>query len=186
VQQLATGATVPLQNVLSQAGQLALQQHQQQSGNAGGEQPGGEASASEAGQPGSQQQQQQMLAASKQWQQQQQQQQQQQHAQLVPGGWPGAAGGFIQLPNGQLVPAAGLVSVQGGGLAMLQPSPANAAAQAPNVDPLAVANALFTAGGQPNTIVWYIRTDAAAGSDGQQASSIQGPFDPQVGLVYSP
>jgi hypothetical protein len=181
VQQLATGATVPLQSVLSQAGLLALQQQQQQQqqqGNAGGEQPCGKGPGSEAGQQGSQQQQ--MLAASKQW---QQQQQQQQHPQLMPGGWPGAAGGFIQLPNGQLVPAAGLVSVQGGGLAMLQPNLASAAPQPANVDPLAVANALFTAGGQPNTIVWYIRTDAAAGSDGQQASSIQGPFDPQVGAT---
>jgi transcription factor SPT20 len=167
VQQLQSGVTVPLQNVLSQAGLLALQQQQQHPGVGAGEQPGGEGGSSNE---------QQMLAAK------QRQQQQQQQPQMMSAVRP-AAGGYIQLPNGQLVPAAGLVPVQGGGLAMLQANPAAAAApQPPTVDPLAVANALFTAGGQPNTIVWYIRTDGPTSSEGQQSSSIQGPFDPQVRL----
>lgn len=167
VQQLQSGATVPLQNVLSQPGLLALQQQQQHPGGGAGEQQGGEGGSSN-------EQQQQLLAAK------QRQQQQQPQPQMMSAVRP-AAGGYIQLPNGQLVPAAGLVPVQGGGLAMLQANPAAAAVpQPPTVDPLAVANALFTAGGQPNTIVWYIRTDGPASSEGQQSSSIQGPFDPQV------
>jgi hypothetical protein len=108
-----------------------------------------------------------------------QRQQQQPQAQMMAAIRP-AAGGYIQLPNGQLVPAAGLIPMQGGGLAMLQATPAAAAPQPPAVDPLAVANALFTAGGQPNTIVWYVRTDGPDSGEGQQSSSVQGPFDPQV------
>ena len=108
------------------------------------------------------------------------QRQQQPQAQLLSAVRPAGAGGFIQLPNGSIVPAAGLVPIQGGGLAMLQAAPA-AAPQPPVVDPLAVASALFTAGNNPKTIVWYIRTDNAASAEGQQSSSIQGPIDPQVG-----
>jgi len=182
VQQAATGATLPLQGVLSQVGLLALQQHQQQAGGPPSEHTqqadgsSAEQDAGRMGQPGAaqNQQQQQMLAAAK------QRQQQPPQAQLIrpPGA---AAGGYIQLPNGSIVPAAGLVPVQGGGLAVLQPNPAAVAApQPPVVDPLAVATALFTAGGNPNTIVWYIRTDGAPSGDGPQSSSIQGPFDPQV------
>lgn len=162
VQQAATGATMPLHSVLSQQSVLVLQQQQQGGGDRGGDDASSQAT------PKHGQQQPQMLSA------------------VRP-----AAGGYVQLPNGSIVPAAGLVPVQGGGLAMLQPAAAQAAAvpqQAPAVDPLAVANALFTAGGLPNTIVWYIRTDGTAaaggggGADGEggQGSSIQGPFDPQV------
>jgi hypothetical protein len=170
VLQAQSGVTVPLQSVLSQASMLALQQQQQQPG-AGWEQQGGEGSSGNDQAGAANAQQQQMLAAK-------QRQQQQPQAQMMTAIRP-AAGGYIQLPNGQLVPAAGLVPVQGGGLAILQANPA-AAPQPPTVDPLAVANALFTAGGQPNTIVWYVRTDGPTGGEGQQTSSVQGPFDPQV------
>jgi hypothetical protein len=180
LQQAQSGITVPLQNVLSQAGLMALQQQQQQQPGStiaeqqqGGE-GGNEPDSARMGQSGMMA----VLAAK-------QRQQAQQGPQMLAGVRP-AAGGYIQLPNGQLVPAAAgqLVPVPGGGLAMLQANPAGVP-QPPVVDPLAVANALFTAGGNPHTIVWYIRTDGAAGGEGQQGGSIQGPYDPQVRLVLS-
>jgi hypothetical protein len=177
VQQAQSGVTVPLQNVLSQAGWMALQQQQQQPGSTIAEQQqggegGNEVDSARVGQSGMMA----VLAAK-------QRQQAVQGPQMLAGVRP-AAGGYIQLPNGQLVPAAAgqLVPVPGGGLAMLQANPAGVP-QPPVVDPLAVANALFTAGGNPHTIVWYIRTDGAAAGEAQQGGSIQGPYDPQVRLV---